>query len=128
DGDGSICCYSSERLTVKNFGALTGLNWPEERVAREIAGLLDGFTEQQQEQLVYMRNTGRAVSETISCTKEFNGSGDPEMYPVKNKQQIAAKLIDMFGDTELKAFVTPGAEARADRRAGDLSPRIYKYQ
>lgn len=24
------------------------------------------------------------------------------MYPVKNKQQIAAKLIDMFGDTELK--------------------------
>ena len=28
----------SDLLTVKNFGSRTGLHWPEDRVAREIAG------------------------------------------------------------------------------------------
>lgn len=29
---------SSQRLTLENFGARTGLNWPEGRVAKEVAG------------------------------------------------------------------------------------------
>lgn len=29
---------SPQLLTLKNFGAHTGLNWPEGRVAREIVG------------------------------------------------------------------------------------------
>lgn len=42
------------------------------------------------------------VRETLSSTKEFNGSGNPDIFPFKSKQQIAAKLLDMFGYVKLK--------------------------
>lgn len=39
EGDIVVSDRSSlHRLTLENFGASTGLNWPEARVAREIAG------------------------------------------------------------------------------------------
>lgn len=37
-GDGGDDPSSSQMLTLENFGARTGLNWPKDRVAREIVG------------------------------------------------------------------------------------------
>lgn len=41
----------------------------------------------------------------MSSAVEFDGTGDPELYPFKSKQQIAAKLLDLFGDSDLKVMM-----------------------
>lgn len=43
--------------------------------------------------------------DTLTSTKEFNGRGNPETFPSKTKQQIAAKLLDMFGYVKLKVGI-----------------------
>lgn len=40
----------------------------------------------------------------MSSAMEFGGTGDPELYPAMSKQQIMAKLVDMFGDGDRKVM------------------------
>eukprot|EP00904_Undaria_pinnatifida_P008932 jgi/Undpi1/5169/HiC_scaffold_19.g08520.m1 len=57
---------------------------------------------------------------------EFDGTGDRVMFPFRSRQQIAAKLLDMFGDGEAKV-IARAADVQVKPVKERSGPKMYIY-